>query len=109
MCLFQLATSPLCILMRRRFPLVDIINFNILRLQESGIIDQILTDVNRNNLKFEVPKKIENKPQDKLTLKDVEMIGFLLICGHSIAFIIFLVELIVWNIKRRLLQLEFIN
>lgn len=101
--------DPLFILMRRRFPLVDTINLNIMRLQEGGIIDQILKDANRYNSKFGVPEKIEMSSQKQLNLKDMEMIGYLLIVGYLLAFLVFLGELIVWKLKLRLLQLTFIN
>lgn len=104
-----MAANPLFILMRRRFPLMDTINLNIQRLQEGGIINQLLRDAHRYNSKFEVPKKIEITSQKRLKLKDMEMISLLLIVGYCIAFLVFLGELFVWHIKLRTLQLEFIN
>lgn len=87
--------------MRRRFPLVDTINTNILRLKECGIIEKILIDVHRNSTKFNVPKKVEFTSQKKLNLQDMKIIGFLLIVGYFAAFITFLTELIVWTIKEK--------
>lgn len=104
-----MAATPLFILMRRRFPLVDTINLNIQRLQEGGIVNKLLRDAYRYNSKFEVPKKIEITAQNRLKLKDIEVIGFLLIVGYSIALSVFVGELVVWHIKIRTLQLEFIN
>lgn len=85
--------------MRRRSPLVDTINLNILRLQESGIINRLLTDAQRVNSKFMVPKKIQITTKTKLLPKDIEMLIFLLIAGYSVAFLVFLGELIVWYIR----------
>lgn len=94
---FQVATSPMFILMRRRFPLVDTINLNILRLQESRFTEKIMRDVHRNTVvKLEVPKKFEITRQKKLGLRDMEMIGFILVFGYGIAFTAFLLELIVF-------------
>lgn len=94
------------ILMRRRFPLVDTININILRLQESGIAEEIIRDVHRNTVvKFEVPKKVEIALQRKLGLRDMEMIGFILVFGYGIAFTAFLLELILWNANFKILKL----
>lgn len=95
--------------MRRRFPLVDVINLNVLRLQEAGIIGQILRDVHRNSSKFEIPKKIESKPQKKLTVTDMHIIGFLLIVGYLIAFAVFLGELIVSCVERKKVEFGFIS
>lgn len=95
--------------MRRRFPLVDTINLNILRLQEGGIIDQLLRNAHRSNLKFQVPKKIEINLQKRLNAKDIKIVGFILLVGYCIAFLVFLGELILWNVRLRMLQLQFIN
>lgn len=100
---------PLFILMRKRFPLIESINSKILRLQEGGYIEKLLKDTHRNRLKFDVPKKTEVVLQKKLNLEDMKMIGFLLVVGYIIAFIIFLGELITWRFKLRILQVEFIN
>lgn len=88
-------------MMRRRFPLVDVINLNILRLHQTGIISKMFRDVHRNSSKFEVPKKVETRGQKKLTIEDLKMIVYLLIVGHSVASIVFLAELIIWNVKRK--------
>lgn len=69
-------------------------------MQESGIIHQLLKDVHRTNSKFDVPKKDETVSQKSLTLKDIEMIVFLLLAGYSIAFGVFLVELIYYNLRQ---------
>lgn len=80
-----------------------------MRLHESGILDQILQNVHRNSSKFEVPREADVQPQKKLSLSDIKMIGFILIVGYSVAFVVFLGELVVWNLKLRMLRVEFIN
>lgn len=79
---------------------------NILRLQESGIIDQLLRNAHRSNSKFQVPKKIEIKLQKRLNAKDIKIVSFILLVGYLIAFLVFLGELIVWKVRLRVLQLH---
>lgn len=95
--------------MRRRFPLFDAVNLAVLRLQEAGIVEQLLRNAVRSSVKFEVPEKVETDTRKRLSVEDVEMIGLLLLAGNSSAAVAFFVELAIRRMRIRKLRRLFVN